>query len=329
MIFQKVTKNKKKTLKRLMALCMASTMFLSVPVLADTKKPTLSATKMNISLGAKGTHKINNTFSQGVHQITIQNPVKGAKYVCTSSNKKVLSVKTKNNKINLTGVSAGSATITCKQTLKGKTTVVGKAKIIVHNAKAVFVDPSNWNLGIYRREFSAISNGNSGLGIQYYSTDDKVNYTFQVDKKGLTVKDEKAYNSDANNMINLYPTKGGVFKVTVTQTYEKKKKTIGSISLNFKEPNIHKTQELYVDSAVSIADIMDYYSFEREYYLEANGQNLYQKDENNSLYVDSANGIWGMKEGSFDVKIYDYHAQTKEKGKLLGTCTFIVKGINN
>ena len=57
------------------------------------------------------------------------------------------------NKINLTGVSAGSATITCKQTLKGKTTVVGKAKITVHNAKAVFVDPSNWNLGIYRREF--------------------------------------------------------------------------------------------------------------------------------------------------------------------------------
>lgn len=69
----------------------------------------------------------------GKYSINVQNSKKGASYTFTSSNKKVATVKTSKTTGYLTGLKAGTYTVTVKETYKKKTKTLGKIKVKVHD----------------------------------------------------------------------------------------------------------------------------------------------------------------------------------------------------
>ena len=121
------TKRKWKRIQKTMGgICLAGTLAVSgmqmVPVMA-AEKPALSVKKVVIPLG-----------KQTKSSFTIKNRVKGATYSFTTSNQKVLKVSAKGI---LTGVKAGTAKVTVKQTYKKKVTKVGVVSVQVKKASAV------------------------------------------------------------------------------------------------------------------------------------------------------------------------------------------------
>lgn len=65
--------------------------------------------------------------------LTIWYKKQGATYSFSSNNTKVVKVSKKIGA--LTGVKEGTATITCKETINGKTKVIGTCNVTVHKAK--------------------------------------------------------------------------------------------------------------------------------------------------------------------------------------------------
>lgn len=101
-------------------------------------KPKLNKSSMTIPVGKikKGVwwYKDGIDYDEA-EALTVKNKQKGASYTFASSNTKV--VKISKNGGYLTGVSKGTATITCKQTYKNKTTVVGTCKVTVKDASVI------------------------------------------------------------------------------------------------------------------------------------------------------------------------------------------------
>jgi hypothetical protein len=83
----------------------------------------------------KGSINVDGPFvaKSDYQMLEVYSPVKKATYSFTTSDKSVVTVKTKGTKAYLTGLKAGTAKITCNQKLNGKTTKVGTCKVTVKN----------------------------------------------------------------------------------------------------------------------------------------------------------------------------------------------------
>lgn len=321
----------KNNLKKLFLLfCVLGLIVVSVPAEAAAK-PKLSTTAYDISLGTSGIHKEKNRdfFSDGKHQVTIENYSKSAKYTVTTSNKAIAKASVSKNKINLTGIKAGSATITCKQVLKGKTTTVGKVKVTVHNAKI------GWYCGDMNSETSPKTAGLTVINVNksnadpyahaYYggyfitwaSSDKNVKYKFSTDKNGLTVslgKEKDCMQFDPNKALNTTPKKAGTYKVTMTQTY-KKKSVKSSAKSTYVNPKVKETAEFYVGQ--------NYYVYDFITKLGDAGQFI-EWDETILDVTKTEDGyliFTPMKAGTTELKVWVWDKKAAdEKGEFLGTC---------
>lgn len=267
-----------------------------VTVANAASKPSLIWKEVTISIG-----------KQDYSNIEMQNTNSKAKYTYASSDKKIVTVD--KNGI-LTGVKAGTAKITVKQTLNKKTTTVGTLKVIVTKSKTSS-DVKTIALGkdIYKNgEYGRYSLGYIEYEIPnatytYYSND---NSRLVIKKDGTIVEAKKA----------------GKVTVTVKETYKKKTRTVGKLTVDIKKPGL----------SVKSLDITIGEGFYPSYYIE-NYNSVYlvstsdndEDDTNNVLkFVSNEYDEWtgeveGVLEGSETVTLY--MGTEKKEENLIGSFT--------
>ncbi len=311
---------------------------------AASKKTTISTTSMTIPVGKlndkifwnKSSWEINNG-----EKLSVLNPVKGATYQFTSSNSKVATVNKSGGF--LTGVKAGSTTITCTQTYKSKKTTIGKCKVTVKNA------------GLYVSEYSDVyAVGNNGFDLTHYYNgldpifnityrNPKATYTLTSNSNKFSIKEVKydaskaksiTDNKDYAEVLSDYIGNGyfygyqfsakeaGTYTVTVKETYNKTTKTLGTIKVVVKAATIAEPKvDIRVGKYLSAFTLINYSIAGTEYYFEikdfddASPENyplwLMQNDE---LY------LYGNKAGSTEVTI----REGGKDGNVIGTVTVTV-----
>ena len=313
---------------------------------AATNKASISATKMTIPVGkmdSKVYWNVNPGELGNAKQLTVKNKIKGASYSFTSSNTKV--VKISKDGGYLTGVKAGSATITCSQTYKNKKTTVGKCKVTVKGAVLESFDYAY-----------PIGNGGYDLG-SYYSCLDplyyigyrnpKATYTLTSDSKDFSIKEVKydaskakevTDNKEYQEVIKDYIGKGyiygyqysvekaGTYKITVKETYNKKTKTLGSFKVEIKDTCIAQPKmEVLIGEYLNAFTLLDYakentaYHFKIEEYDEANLDSnvllYYVNDSDSDLY------FYTNKAGTANITI----REGSETGKVIGNVAVSVQ----
>lgn len=232
-----------------------------IPVQAASKKTKLSNTSVTIPVG-KQTSKTHwyanksgkfNTSSglKGDLKITVENKKKGATYTFISSNKKVVTIGSSGGY--LTGVKAGTATITCKQKLKGKTTVIGKCKVKVVNA-TVSWDMSDKDYPIGDYVLAAPSTDN--LMINYRNPD--ATYTYETDSADLKITETKLTGTKAHDYFytsyvyiqKISAKATGTYNVTIKEKYKGKVRTLGTYQITIKPESLEESYEMKVNDSV-------------------------------------------------------------------------------
>ena len=158
-------------------------------------------------------------------KISLYNKKSKAKYTYTSNKKSVATVSSKGV---VTGKAAGTAKITVNQKLNGKTTKVGVYTIKVKKAK--------------------ISEYISEEGLWWFSAqpgyckDDPVKITPDVCLEYINSKAKYSFYSNNSDLV-ISKTgkvtdvkKSGKAKLTVKETYKGKTRTVGSFSVELKDP---------------------------------------------------------------------------------------------
>lgn len=311
---------------------------------AAAKKATISATKLTIPVGKLNSKVCWNSNSWEIskaEKLTVKNKVKGATYKFTSSDTKVVQIGKDGY---LTGVKAGSATITCTQTLKNKNTTVGKCKVTVKNATLGTSDFDNtFAIGSSGYDLSYHYIGMDPLfHISYRNPD--ATYTLTSDSKDFTIKEVK---NDASMVKNVTDSKeyqvaikdyigsryfygyeftaqkAGSYTITVKETYNKKTKTLGSFKVEIKDPSISEPKvDLLLGDYLYVFDLLNYekmimYYFDIKDYSDTNSENNvleYYRTEDDSLY------LYANKVGTTEVTV----REGSEDGTVIGTVTITV-----
>lgn len=307
---------------------------------AATKKASISSTSMTIPVGTMSSKVYWNSSSWEINnaqKLSVKNAVKGATYQFTSSNTKVVKISKKGGY--LTGVKAGSATITCTQTYKNKKTVVGKCKVTVKNASLKLSSyEDTYSLG--KQAFNLLTyyvgydplytityrNPNATYTLTSNSKDFTIKEVKQDASKAKSLTDSKEYQTELSNYIGkkyfygyeFNATKAGTYTVTVKETYNKKTKTVGSFQVVVKAESLYTNElELYLNDYYTANYLINYkradenYFFEIEEYDESTISNspVTFKEEDGTLY------LVGNKAGTVDVKV----RKGSETGEVIGT----------
>lgn len=332
----------------LMALCTAllagNLLIPNTTAEAATKKTSISATKMTIPIGkmdSKVYWNINSYELSNAQKLTVNNKVKGATYKFTSSNTKV--VKISKDGGYLTGLKAGSATITCTQTYKNKNTTVGKCSVTVNSAAITTSEYDN---------VFAVGNGGYDLSYYYVGLDPLFNityrnlnatYTLTSDSKDFSIKEIK-YDASTVKDINVseeYQTvikdyigdryiygyqftakKAGTYTITVKETFNKKTKTMGSFKVEIKDTSIAESNvDLLLGNYLNVFSLLNYtkdtyYYFNIENYDETNPENnVLDLIQNESVLY-----LYANKTGTAEVTV----REGSEQGTVIGTVTIVV-----
>lgn len=293
-------------------------------------KPKLNKSSMTIPVGKikKGVwwYKDGIDYDEA-EALTVKNKQKGASYTFASSNTKV--VKISKNGGYLTGVSKGTATITCKQTYKNKTTVVGTCKVTVKDA-SVIDKGADLTIGSDLMNVDYFD-GFEGFSvplpfdISYMNPD--AAYTIKSDSKDfvleettLTDEEKKVYSSE--KPYRYKAKKAGKYTLSVIEKYNKKSRTIGKFTVEVHDVEISdRIYEIYVNDyigafwPVSYSRTDKYYYFAIDGYDESNpDKNIIQmnKDEYGNLIIQ------GLNPGTARVKVYE---DSIENGRYLGYYT--------
>ena len=184
---------KKSLLKKVLLALVAVLMILPLCNVGNTqaaKKATLSETKKTIGVGTYGEDNFYLHKAKTKYCVTVKNAQKGAAYAFVSSNKKVVTVKKSGTKGYLTGVKAGTATVTVKQTLKGKTVTVGKCKVTVKNATVSATENANETLGMGDNVQIGGAERDAICYIKYLNPD--ATYTYKSNDSNLKMTQVKA-----------------------------------------------------------------------------------------------------------------------------------------
>ena len=180
--------------------------------------PKLSTTSVVTPLGKATSwgnwyHYLKNGESQSkqVKELTVKNKVKGATYTFTSSNTKVAKISKKGGYVE--GLKPGTATITCKQTYKGKTKTIGKCKVTVKAPKLFYQDDENVPLGEITLGYLVDSE------LQYEPFEGNYYFTFKS-------KDDNFAISNETGVVNI--KKAGTYNIDVYLQYKKQSIKFGS-----------------------------------------------------------------------------------------------------
>ncbi len=312
---------------------------------AAAKKPSI-AKQMTIPVGKLDSKTCWNTGSIDLgtaEKLTVNNKMKGATYTFTSGDSKVVTISKDGGYA--TGLKAGSATITCTQTYKGKKTTVGQCKVTVKSSALKVND--------YEDEFAV---GSSGYDLStFYACEDPLfhieyrnpnaSYTLTSDSKDFTIKEIKCDASTAKNatdweeyvdVLKSYigdryfygysytAKKAGTYTITVKETYNKSTKTLGSFKVVIKDTCISEDNvDILLGNYLNAFTLLEYPKADISYYFgieDFDETNI----ENNALLIYS-NGsdvsLYGNKTGTAKVSV----REDSEKGALIGTVTVTVK----
>lgn len=308
------------------AFCLAAV--LAVPCMgvdtAQAAKASLSSTTMTIGIGSYGYDAPLCSKTETRYTLSVSNAKKGASYTFTSSNKKVLTVKSKGKTCYITGVKAGTAKVKVTQKLKGKTTNVGTCKVSVKKASLTKYQPDTISVGggnVY------VSGGNGIVGIQNLNPAAK--YTFKTNSSNLTIKQKLVSAGDmygikdAKTVYQTYRAKkAGTYKVTVKETYKKQTRTLGTLSVVVDPIAVPDTLTIYTGmtktAEYQLVDKAEYISNYVEYAIE---------DTSIVSCTDGEYGthtLTGLSAGSTKWSVYAVK-DDGTRGDLIGECTITVK----
>ena len=244
------------------------------------------------------------------YTLEVYNPVKKATYSFTSSNKNVVTVKTSGTKAYLTGVKAGTATITCNQKLNGKTTKVGTCKVTVKNAKAELelFEPLPMGTG-------------SGWFIYWMYRNNDAKYTFTSSSKDFSFKEVEEKDGDFVNIYQTYTAKKpGKYTITVKESYNKKERNVGKFTIEIVKATVRSTAEVYEGDEFWAFEMVDFARTDCKYLFDFGNEGIV--DIYNS--EDGITYVKGIKPGTVTVKIYE-DTDKADKSKLIGSCKVTVK----
>jgi uncharacterized protein YjdB len=312
---------------------------------AATKKAAISATKMTIPIGkldSKVYYYDNPWQRTNAQKLTVNNKVKGATYQFTSSNTKVVTISKDGGY--LTGVKAGTATITCTQTYNKKKTTLGKCKVTVKSASLTVSD--------YGNEF-AVGDGGFNLYSLYAYIDPlfsisyrnpKATYSLTSSSKDFTIKEVKYDASSAKDATDdkegqsmlkdfigdgyfygytFTAKKAGTYTITVKETYNKKTKTLGSFKVVIKDTSIYQPNvDLVLGDSLNVFSLISYTKANTNYYFNIENYDDVNPDNNAvALLMDGSElYLYGNKIGTAQVTV----REGSESGTVIGTVTVTV-----
>ena len=250
-----------------MAIMLVLPVFSGLEVQAAAK-PSLSETKKVIAIGTYGyAGETTPAFSErlGKYSIQVQNSKKGASYTFTSSNKKVATVKASKTTGYLTGIKAGTTTITVKQKLKGKTTTVGTCKVTVKNATVKASAETSKELLSVGTGTWFYSDGTEPICV-IQNMNPKATYSFVSNSKDFRMSQKMesmpVWGDDFYVYAQTYTAKkAGTYTVTVKETYKKKTKTLGKIKVKVHDNGLREDNvTLPVGGDLNLQDLLKYYN---------------------------------------------------------------------
>lgn len=326
-------------------LVMSSLFLPSEKTQAAAKKATVSTKEMIIPVG-KLSDKVywnqNSWQLANAEKLTVKNPVKGATYQFTSSNSQVVKV----NKTGgyLTGVKAGSATITVTQTYKSKKTTVGKSKITVKNAGITVSDYGNeFPVGTNGFDLVNYYNGDTSL-YQITYRNPNATYTLSSSSNNFSIKemkydaskaksltDNEYYQEELENYIGksyfygyeFTAKEAGTYTVTIKETYNKKTKTVGSFKVVAKATSISEPDvDIRLGSTLNVFTLLSYAKASTSYYFEIQDFDDVNQDNNVALLKEDGEELYlyGNKTGTAQVII----KEESEEGMVIGTVNLTV-----
>ncbi len=277
---------------------------------AAAAKPSIPA-KMTIGAGS-----IVNSFDyyskDDKYTLKVANSVKNATYSFTSSNNNIVKVKASGTTVYLTGVKAGSATITCNQKLSGKTTKVGTCTVTVKNST------------ISQDFIPVVPMGTSFLNepIEFSYRNNDATYTYVSNNKNFSMKESLSQFDGMYFIKHSYTAKApGTYSVTVKETYNKITRTVGTIKVTVKKATMSGDTSVDLGSRIWAFDLMNNHRSDVNYLFVS------EDDEIVDLYnEDKTVYIKGLKVGTTTITIYE-NTSTADKSKLVGSCKITVKEV--
>ncbi len=308
---------KQKSIKALISFMLLALLILPTVFVSNTaqaaEKPFISSEKW-IGIGnvvMDGPFMATNEY----YMLEVFNPVKKATYSFTTSDKSIVTVKTKGTKAYLTGVKVGTAKITCNQKLNGKTTKVGTCKVTVK--KAVFASDYVYDplpVGTIK-----------GFVIYGSFRNYDAKYTYTSDSKNLTIKEELVKEEGTKNTYSIRQTltakKAGTYTVTIKETYKKKTQKVGELKFTFNKATVVEENTMYLNDSSWAFDLMNYYRNDVDYLFD------YGDDDIVEFYLEDGTVYYKAKNvGTATVKIYE-DVTAPDESKLIGTCKITVKDL--
>jgi hypothetical protein len=274
-------------------------------------KPSVEA-KMTI-----GTGSIVGSFDfyskeEGKYSLSVSAPVKNATYSFTSSNTKVLTVKASGTVAYLTGVKAGTATITVNQKLSGKTTKVGTCAVTVKNSVIHQDFVPELPLG------SSVAS--EPLVFDYRNND--ATYTYASNSKNFSMSETIKKFDGMNFISQSFTAKApGTYTITVKETYNKITRTVGTIKYTVKKATVSAEGSVDLGGDVWAFELLNNYRTDVPYYFTSDDKKVLDivSDKN---YV----SLKGLAEGTTTLKIYE-NAKAADESKLIGKCKITVKKV--
>ncbi len=243
--------------------------------------------------------------------IRVSDPTKKATYTFTSSNTKVVAVKANGTEAFLTGLKAGSATITCTQKLNGKSTKVGTCTVTVKNAT------------ISQDSIPTLPLGNSYASepVEFQYRNNDATYTYTSNSKNFTMK-ETISTFDGMCFIkhSFTATAAGTYTITVKETYNKVTRTVGTIKYTVKKATVVPDSEIDLGSDIWVFELIQNFRSDVNYYLDYD-KNIVDITKKGEEYYLAGKGV-----GTTEVNIYE-NTNTADKSKLIGTCKVSVKEV--
>ncbi len=306
----------KRIIKLLVVVMLLAALILPTNMLTNVVQ---AATKPSINTTITiGTGSIVGNFdyyskTEDKYSLSVSSPVKNATYSFTSSNTKIVTVKASGTNAYLTGIKAGTATITCNQKLSGKTTKVGTCKVTVVNSS------------LYKQDSIPelpLGTGMLPEAIEINTRNNDATYTFTSDNKNFSIKETiKVF--DGMNFINHSFTAkaAGTYTVTVKETYNKVTRTLGKLKYIVKKATVPANETIDLGANIDAYQLINNYRTDVKYFVVTEDENIISGNvENGVLY------LTGKTVGTTNIKIYE-NTTKADQSKLIGTCKLTVKEV--
>jgi hypothetical protein len=292
----------------LVALILPTEMLANVAQAAT--KPSIE-TKMTIGTGSiVGAYDYYSKSNNYV--LNVYDTVKNATYSFTSSNTKVVTAKASGTKAILTGVKAGTATITCNQKLNGKTIKVGICKVTVLSSS------------LYTQDFIPelpLGTSYAKQPIEFDNRNNDAIYTYTSDNKNFSMKENLKFFDGMYFISHTFTAKAtGTYTITVKETYNKSTRTVGKLKYIVKKATVEKESTIDLGDDLLGLDLINNYREDVNYFFSGDNENVEGYLQYNSVYL-KAKSV-----GTTTIKIYE-NATKADESKLIGTCKITIKEV--